>query len=182
MKSKNPSASTWDTSTWDRKRATEDRRLLNESRSWTRKSESYLKDTNHCVQTDASTTKSPGSAALPRYSKNDCYVYEGICAPGGYLRENGQLSERDLSSIGLTVSGLVTGKGKQLRFGPALRHSAAEVGDAHGSIGRWHRFFGGTSVPARCKELGWVRPGYASSLSALAYNFVRLREHGPFLY
>lgn len=43
--SKNASAFTWDRSTWDRKRAIEDRQLLNESRSRTMKSKRYLKDT-----------------------------------------------------------------------------------------------------------------------------------------
>ena len=114
MKSKNASASTWDTSTWDRTRAIEDRQLLNESRSRTMKSKRYLKDTiTASKRTLRQIQKSADvlAQAQPRYLDTQKMIATFMKASTpleAYLQEGGQLSERDLSSIELTVSGLVT--------------------------------------------------------------------------
>ena len=129
VRSKN-AASTWDTSTWERKRAVEDRKLLAESRSRTRKSKSDLKDTITASKRTLRQIKKSadvlGKGQL-RYLETQKMIatFMKACAPlEAYLQEGGELIERDLSSIELTVTGLVTFLGTWKRKYTTLKLSS----------------------------------------------------------
>ena len=129
MKRSKNAGSTWDTSTWDRKRPIEDRKLVAESRSRTRHSKSQLKDTitasKRTLREIEKSTDALGKAQ-PKYLATQKMIatFMKACAPlEAYLQEGGELTERDLTSIDLTVTGLVTFLGTWKRKHTTLKLS-----------------------------------------------------------
>lgn len=130
MKRSKNVASRWDRSTWDRKRPGEDRKLIAESRSRTRKSKSHLKDTITASKRTLRQIKKSTEAlaeAQSRYLETQKMIatFMKACAPlEAYLQEGGELTERDLTSVDLTVTGLVTFLGTWKRKHTTLKLSS----------------------------------------------------------
>ena len=94
-------------------RANEDRKLLAESRSRKRKSKRHLKDMKTVSKRSLRQIKKSADAFgkdKPRYLATQKMVatFMKACAPLEAYSQGGELTEQDLTSIELSVAGLVT--------------------------------------------------------------------------